>query len=467
MLVPGGGWNDRSGAGRLRRGAPRRHPQGARRAPRRAAAAIGSASAPARCCSPRRACSAAAPRSPTTPRIEDLRTFGVDVREGERVVDDGDIITAAGVTSGIDLALYLVEQELGAEAAQAGRGRDRMGPQPASKRKGARPLQRGLGSDEGGEGVRAVDRARTSRSPRSRRSARRGTGPRGGGPSSTLKQRSLGRPAEDRPRPRTRAGWGAASSSSDRVDSARRKWAASRTISKLPSAGAAQPATISSRRALGQPAEADRQPPRARDAQRGQERRERQRRAARAEERLEDRGREDLQRVARREDSSRDRPPGAAPAAAAASAPPVSLATTVRSRQALLGDQVRDLVGDADRRQRRPIRHRRAVRAERQRRREAAAIAAAARSTGSHSVPSTSAPWRKSTGGPSEAETNSSIREPYPAQIQPLPQWAPVKRVLILGSTGSIGTQALDVDRTRRRSSSRSSACPPAAATSS
>ena len=27
----------------------------------------------------------------------------------------------------------------------------------------------------------------------------------------------------------------------------------------------------------------------------------------------------------------------------------------------------------------------------------------------------------------------------------PLPQWAAVKRVLILGSTGSIGTQALDV----------------------
>ena len=52
--------------------------------------------------------------------IEDLRTFGADVREGERVVDDGDIITAAGVTSGIDLALYLIERELGAEAAEAG-----------------------------------------------------------------------------------------------------------------------------------------------------------------------------------------------------------------------------------------------------------------------------------------------------------------------------------------------------------
>lgn len=32
-----------------------------------------------------------------------------------RVVDDGDIITAAGVTSGVDLALWLVEREQGAE----------------------------------------------------------------------------------------------------------------------------------------------------------------------------------------------------------------------------------------------------------------------------------------------------------------------------------------------------------------
>jgi len=38
-----------------------------------------------------------------------------------------------------------------------------------------------------------------------------------------------------------------------------------------------------------------------------------------------------------------------------------------------------------------------------------------------------------------------SIGEPYKALRRPLPQWASVKRLLILGSTGSIGTQALDV----------------------
>jgi 1-deoxy-D-xylulose-5-phosphate reductoisomerase len=36
-------------------------------------------------------------------------------------------------------------------------------------------------------------------------------------------------------------------------------------------------------------------------------------------------------------------------------------------------------------------------------------------------------------------------RQPYLAQIEPMPQWVAVKRLLILGSTGSIGTQALDV----------------------
>jgi transcriptional regulator GlxA family with amidase domain len=36
-----------------------------------------------------------------------------------RVVDDGDLVTCGGVTSGIDLALWLVERELGADLADA------------------------------------------------------------------------------------------------------------------------------------------------------------------------------------------------------------------------------------------------------------------------------------------------------------------------------------------------------------
>ena len=36
-----------------------------------------------------------------------------------RVVDDGDLVTGAGVTSGLDLALYLLEREVGPRIAHA------------------------------------------------------------------------------------------------------------------------------------------------------------------------------------------------------------------------------------------------------------------------------------------------------------------------------------------------------------
>lgn len=47
---------------------------------------------------------------------EDLRALGADVVEA-RFVDDGDLVTAGGVTSGLDLALHLVERFAGAEIA--------------------------------------------------------------------------------------------------------------------------------------------------------------------------------------------------------------------------------------------------------------------------------------------------------------------------------------------------------------
>jgi transcriptional regulator GlxA family with amidase domain len=49
--------------------------------------------------------------------LDDLERYGAEVMHGERFVDDGDIITAGGVTSGIDMALWLVERELGAQTA--------------------------------------------------------------------------------------------------------------------------------------------------------------------------------------------------------------------------------------------------------------------------------------------------------------------------------------------------------------
>jgi transcriptional regulator GlxA family with amidase domain len=50
--------------------------------------------------------------------LDPLREFGAEPA-AERVVEDGKTITAAGVSSGIDMALHLVGREVGPELAQA------------------------------------------------------------------------------------------------------------------------------------------------------------------------------------------------------------------------------------------------------------------------------------------------------------------------------------------------------------
>ena len=50
--------------------------------------------------------------------LEPLRAFGADP-VGGRFVEDGKVVTAAGVSAGIDMALHLVGQEAGPEVAQA------------------------------------------------------------------------------------------------------------------------------------------------------------------------------------------------------------------------------------------------------------------------------------------------------------------------------------------------------------
>ncbi|RQG96221.1 DJ-1/PfpI family protein [Natrarchaeobius oligotrophus] len=48
--------------------------------------------------------------------VDDLEATDATVVD-ERVVDDGDVLTAGGVTSGIDLALWLLEREFGDDVA--------------------------------------------------------------------------------------------------------------------------------------------------------------------------------------------------------------------------------------------------------------------------------------------------------------------------------------------------------------
>ncbi|WP_424001958.1 DJ-1/PfpI family protein [Haloarcula salina] len=50
--------------------------------------------------------------------LDDLRATDAKVVDA-RVVDDGDVLTCGGVTAGLDLALYLVEREWGADVAAA------------------------------------------------------------------------------------------------------------------------------------------------------------------------------------------------------------------------------------------------------------------------------------------------------------------------------------------------------------
>jgi transcriptional regulator GlxA family with amidase domain len=50
--------------------------------------------------------------------LERLREYGADP-VGGRYVEDGKVVTAAGVSAGIDMALYLVGREVGPEVAQA------------------------------------------------------------------------------------------------------------------------------------------------------------------------------------------------------------------------------------------------------------------------------------------------------------------------------------------------------------
>jgi transcriptional regulator GlxA family with amidase domain len=115
IVVPGGGWGDRS-------------PQGARaeaasgEIPRYLAERHAAGTIVASVCTGAMLVAAAGllkdrPAITHHVAIDDLAAVGARLTR-ERVVDDGDIVTAGGVTSGIDLALWLVERLASVEIAK-------------------------------------------------------------------------------------------------------------------------------------------------------------------------------------------------------------------------------------------------------------------------------------------------------------------------------------------------------------
>ncbi len=116
VLVPGGGWNTRSEAGawgEVQRGT----------FPARLAEIHAEGTIVASVCTGAMLLAAAGitngrPATTHHNAIGDLRDSGARIVEA-RVVDDGDVMTAGGVTSGLDLALRVVERQAGRAVAEA------------------------------------------------------------------------------------------------------------------------------------------------------------------------------------------------------------------------------------------------------------------------------------------------------------------------------------------------------------
>lgn len=116
VVVPGGGWNDRSEVG-----ARREVERGA--LPDAAARLAEAGVTIAAVCTGSMLLAAAGlvdgrPATTHAGALDDLRETDAEVVDA-RVVDDGDVVTAGGVTSGLDLALWMVEREPTAAVADA------------------------------------------------------------------------------------------------------------------------------------------------------------------------------------------------------------------------------------------------------------------------------------------------------------------------------------------------------------
>lgn len=115
LLVPGGGWNDRSAAGAWSVAEDGTIPDRIRELHDSGVSLAG-------VCTGGMILARAGvldgrPAVTHAGALDDLRETGAEVVDA-RVVDDGDVLTAGGVTSGLDLAVHLVEREFGSEIAE-------------------------------------------------------------------------------------------------------------------------------------------------------------------------------------------------------------------------------------------------------------------------------------------------------------------------------------------------------------
>jgi transcriptional regulator GlxA family with amidase domain len=128
LVVPGGGWGDHAPQGawaEVQRG----------ELPRAIAARHAAGATVASVCTGALLLAAAGllegrPATTHHTALDDLAQRGARVVR-ERVVDDGDVLTAGGVTSGLDLALHLVERLFGSALAAARAGEIEWEPRAA------------------------------------------------------------------------------------------------------------------------------------------------------------------------------------------------------------------------------------------------------------------------------------------------------------------------------------------------
>ena len=116
VVAPGGGWNDRTDTGAWAEAERGVVPDAL--ASHHAAGAVVAGVCTGGMLLSRAGLLTGRPATTHHGALSDLRETDAEVRE-ERVVDDGDVVTAGGITSGLDLALHFVEREESADLAEA------------------------------------------------------------------------------------------------------------------------------------------------------------------------------------------------------------------------------------------------------------------------------------------------------------------------------------------------------------